>query len=158
VAAAVAVAAAAAAAVAAVAAAAAVTAAAVTAAASVPVVAVEATAVAAAGTRATVAAVVAVVGTVMGENRVWCSCSALTLMLGNASDVCCDILIAELVEIKDWVVMGGPKATLRFLALDTSQGARGRLSGAQFSSSSSEEEGEGGPLQGPLCQKAPAGG
>ncbi|KAK3243346.1 hypothetical protein CYMTET_46993 [Cymbomonas tetramitiformis] len=40
----------------------------------------------------------------MGENRVWCSCSVLTLMLGNASDVCCDILIAELVEIKDWVL------------------------------------------------------
>ncbi|KAK3287381.1 hypothetical protein CYMTET_5092 [Cymbomonas tetramitiformis] len=60
----------------------------------------------------------------MGENRVWCSCSVLTLMLGNASDVCCDILIAELVEIKDWAVMGGPKATLRFLALDMSQGAR----------------------------------
>jgi len=39
-------------------------------------------------------------GKVMGENRVWCSCSALTLMLGNASDVCCDILIAELVELK----------------------------------------------------------
>ncbi|KAK3253277.1 hypothetical protein CYMTET_37463, partial [Cymbomonas tetramitiformis] len=104
VAAAVAVAAAAAAAAVAAVAAAAVTAAAVTAAASVPVAAVEATAVAAAGTRATAAAAVAVVGTVMGENRVWCSCSALTLMLGNASDVCCDILAAELVEFKDWVL------------------------------------------------------